>query len=386
MTKKTQNDSYSLKDILSSIKAFLCKYWLVTIIVIWCALALAMPYFLSQFSIIELGIPGTLGDTINGLSAPFLTISAIFLTYNAFMVQYRANKTQENWNNIQHKDIIKDRFESKLFHFIDLWSQQECMCKINGVGEGKQAFHFMFYEFKAILYYVKKADLYEGNRKEIWELYLAYYLFIDGASRSSIERLQVDIPEMCKHCKNGIQSILELNDELLNLQDAILNQKEKKREDRISIYMLCDYKEKAIKYFDGHRHRLVPFYRSLCMIIQYIYTGEEAETDDTNRIKERTFYLHILCSQLSEHELALLLIMYSFGNKEHYSPIISDKHKNVHFHFLRKILQQYSNPKMNCRRITEFTLAINNRVAQEKEADTLANLHKCSKKVSNKKR
>lgn len=29
MTKKTQNDSYSLKDILSSIKAFLCKYWLV---------------------------------------------------------------------------------------------------------------------------------------------------------------------------------------------------------------------------------------------------------------------------------------------------------------------------------------------------------------------
>ena len=41
-------------------------------------------------------IPGTLGDTINGLSAPFLTISAIFLTYNAFMVQYRANKTQEN--------------------------------------------------------------------------------------------------------------------------------------------------------------------------------------------------------------------------------------------------------------------------------------------------
>lgn len=51
--------------------------------------------------------------------------------------------------------------------------------------------------------------------------------FIDGASRSSIERLQVDIPEMCKHCKNGIQSILELNDELLNLQDAILNQKEK---------------------------------------------------------------------------------------------------------------------------------------------------------------
>ena len=116
MTKKTQNDSYSLKDILSSIKAFLCKYWLVTIIVIWCALALAMPYFLSQFSIIELGIPGTLGDTINGLSAPFLTISAIFLTYNAFMVQYRANKTQENWNNIQHKDIIKDRFESKLFH------------------------------------------------------------------------------------------------------------------------------------------------------------------------------------------------------------------------------------------------------------------------------
>ena len=49
MTKKTQNDSYSLKDILSSIKAFLCKYWLVTIIVIWCALALAMPYFLSQF-------------------------------------------------------------------------------------------------------------------------------------------------------------------------------------------------------------------------------------------------------------------------------------------------------------------------------------------------
>ena len=59
MTKKTQNDSYSLKDIFSNIKSLLCKYWLVTIIVIWCALALAMPYLLSQFSIIELGIPGT---------------------------------------------------------------------------------------------------------------------------------------------------------------------------------------------------------------------------------------------------------------------------------------------------------------------------------------
>jgi len=116
MTKKTQSDSYSLKDILSSIKAFLCKYWLVTIIVIWCALALAMPYFLSQFSIIELGIPGTLGDTINGLSAPFLTISAIFLTYNAFMVQYRANKTQENWNNIK----ILSRTDLKANYFISL--------------------------------------------------------------------------------------------------------------------------------------------------------------------------------------------------------------------------------------------------------------------------
>lgn len=341
-----------LNGTLSKIINFALKYS-VLFIFLSIIIALSMPVILSQPSwLIDLGPRGTLGDTINGLSAPFLTSLAVILTYHAFMAQHHANNKQEKWNKEQRNDLIKDRFENKLFHFIDLLSQQESMCKIEEVGEGKQAFHFMFYEFKAILYYVMKADIYNGDQKEKWEFYLTYYIFINGASESAIDRLLSDIPEMCKNCQQG--SIDDLNTLLLDEQR--IGMKGKK-----SIYMLTDYKKKKIKYFDGHRLRLIPFYRHLCMIIQYIY-----EDDAPNTLKDKVFYLHIICSQLSEHELALLLIMYTFGDKERYCPTGDDNY--IIIHFFEDILPQYINPKMDCRE-KDFSMSIKKRIGRASSSE-----------------
>ncbi len=189
----------------------------------------------------------------------------------------------------------------------------------------------MFYEYKAILYLVNKSQAFNDCPETITplELYHSYRLFINGVSTSSIDRL----------CSN---SDLVTVEKIKKLNDLFIESRSSKKSPKY----LADYDASKIVLFDGHRLRLVPYFRTLIMIGQYLQKGKDngcITRDDAE------FYYKVLLSQLSEHQISLMYIMYlcdcssrlsNTSNFEHESFMIGDMSASV-IDFFEKTLPRY---------------------------------------------
>ena len=171
--------------------------------------------------------------------------------------------------------------------------RQEQSCTLDNVGFGKQVFHYMFYEYKAIYNIVHKGNYLkavtnsEERKKE--ERNLSFSIFINGVSEDSTYRLNKEVADICK------PQVLLLNKELLQIQKEIMTGK------RVEYpKYLRDYEGQRIKLFDGHRLRLISYFRMSCMVLQYINTTDE---------NKRKFYINVCLSHFSEHQLGLLMLM-----------------------------------------------------------------------------
>lgn len=274
---------------------------------------LTLPIILTQFpiSIVDFTETGTIGDTIGGITAPFIGILAGYITFLAFHEQYK-------FNDESKKDLEKERFESKFYNFLTLLNNLEINTEIPHVGNYKQAFHFMFYEYKAIcvLWYrqlgaptlvTKKEELGikedggGGNAVDIRAKIMkdAFGIFINGVSSSSTSRLN-----------EYIDGSEDKNDYFLKLQKLY------QKPENPSVPYLDDYTTVNIKLFDGHRLRLISFFRLVCKIIEMIY-------NDGGNDKE--LYLSTLLSLLSEHQIALLKLLYVYDRDEHDRFIMKNK-------------------------------------------------------------
>lgn len=257
------------------------------LILCFSAIIMMLPLCFTQISaIVDFTETGQIGDTIGGITTPFFAICSIYVTFLAFWIQYKFNSAQKT-------DIDKERFEHNFFSYLDVLMRQEQGCNLENVGFGKQVFHYMFYEYKAIYDIVHKGkylravtDLKERRNEEF---NLCYSIFINGVSKDSTYRLNKEVAEACK------PDVLLLNRKLLNIQKEILNGERK----RYPKY-LRDYERQRIKMFDGHRLRLISYFRMSCMVLQYINTVDECKRD---------FYINVCLSHFSEHQLGLLLLM-----------------------------------------------------------------------------
>lgn len=295
---------------------------------------------------------GQIGDTIGGVMGPFIAIAAALLTFLAFWVQFRANQQQRS-------DIRIERFENKFFNFLQLLDNQISDSYIPNVGNNKQSYHYMFYEFKSICYYLQSQQYLKDigivptikNQKSKDEIFkCAYIMFINGGSLSATDR----ITEECYCYKadelklinaffykfNTYKNKSDLPD--INKQPLILQlyqQRVTRLDKNGNVQYLRDYKTENIQLFDGHRLRLIPFYRSICIIIKYlheeIYSYDLWENQPSDYIFE--FYINLLCSQLSEHQIGLLKIIYKYGNKSH-TYFVDNKGVEV---FFSKYISEY---------------------------------------------
>ena len=113
-------------------------------------LILTLPYILTRnhgsFDFTE---TGQIGDTIGGITAPFIAVCSAYITFLAFWVQYTYNKKQK-------KDLFQERFENNLFSYLDMLIRQDENCSIEGIGCGKQAFHYVLRIQGSLLYYTKR--------------------------------------------------------------------------------------------------------------------------------------------------------------------------------------------------------------------------------------
>ena len=283
------------------------------VLIILFVLILLLPVILTKvpFTIFDLTETGQIGDTIGGITAPFIGIIAGYLTFLAFHEQSKANKESA-------EDLKKERFESKFYNFLSLLNNLEINTTIPNVGNYKQAFHFMFYEYKAIavLIYRKlgspniitdaindmsgiREDGYTTTFTKDYIMKEAFGIFINGVSTSSTSRLSEYL--------NGSE---DLNGYFLKLQ-KYYNVKQHPH-----VPYLDDYNTCKIKLFDGHRLRLISFFRLVCKIIELIY-------EDGGENKE--LYLSTLLSLLSEHQIALMKLIYIYDKKEHERFIMTRK-------------------------------------------------------------
>lgn len=89
------------------------------VILIVFVVILTLPYFLTrEYGWIDFTETGQIGDTIGGITAPFIAVCSAYITFLAFWVQYTYNKRQKT-------DLFQERFENNLFSYLDMLIRQE---------------------------------------------------------------------------------------------------------------------------------------------------------------------------------------------------------------------------------------------------------------------
>ncbi len=226
------------------------------------------------------------GSFLTMLSVAIAVFAAV-LTFAAFYIQY-------DFNRKQHIDLERERCENQFFHIMDIYRD---ICKgmsVAGAGTNKQAFHYMFYEYKALYnIFKKRIRKPEEISQQEFDSKLnrsVFDLFINGVSEKFSltgfgEFFDDDTSEQLKR-------------ELLTLQQNSEQNSAEKKIDGGVVYIM-DYKGRNIKYFDGHRLRLIPYFKFVYLLIEFISKNQSANQQSFDAIK-------YLTAELSEHEIGLL--------------------------------------------------------------------------------
>ena len=207
----------------------------------------------------------------------FIAFIGAILTFLAFYVQYRFNRRQK-------EDLEKERFENKLFHLLDVYRDICSKTSIPKVGSDKTAFHYMFYEYKAI-FRILKNDASIGDKDMETLNYIAFTYFINGTNLNRIE-----LPIINRILDDKTEK--RLREKLLKLQQK--SEKPISGKKHRGIKYLMDYKDKGIKHFDGHRPRFIPYIKYILLITEFI--GESLKEKD----------MKFLISEQTDHEIGLI--------------------------------------------------------------------------------
>lgn len=223
----------------------------------------------------------------------------VALTFFAFFIQYLFNKRQK-------EDLTDERFENHLFHFLNSYREICNEMEIRHVGRGKTAFHYMFYEYKAIYNLLLEQEII-APKNDLNLNELAFTLFLDGVSRNFKPVLPFEIADTKK--------LTAMWSYLLDLQEASENNTAENPSDKGVVY-LADYRGRNIQYFHGHRPRLIPYFHYLFLIFDYLI-------DEEIPFEKKMKKLRFLSSQMSEHEIGLLYAYASCNDvNETYRPYL----------------------------------------------------------------
>lgn len=304
---------------------------------IFIALVFTLPFLFTNYSWFDLDFSdsGEIGDTIGGITAPFIAAAASVLTFIAFWVQYKANEQQR-------QDIQVERIESKYYELINLHKANVDEFFI-GTGEDsvqkRKSFVSMFNEFKYTFYCCKGMRDALAKSEKLTKKYsdekivrLAYIFFYCGVGDNS------DI--MNKAMNSG----KEFEDKLFNDTLDYLNQIKNKD---IGIPEFTDEDGNkvslTIKYlpWGGHQSRLGHYYRHLFQTTKFI-CKQEIEVMSKN---DKLEYLRTLRAQLSDHEQLMLYYnaIAGFG----YAWINDEKNDSINYFVDYKMIHNIPLPLAN---------------------------------------
>lgn len=232
----------------------------------------------------------------------WISIIAVFVTFLAFFVQY-------TFNAEQRKDIARERDLNQFFHLMDVYRSVTNSMRIPNITEGKDVCHFMFYEYKA-MFKIASDFISQKHYIDIWTVKdindLTFAFFINGITRNALPTFNTDI--MTPEDKESL--LIAFRDHLFSIRDDAKAQ---------PIKYLNDYEGRSIKFFDGHRPRLVPYIKYINLILDWIIKHSKTAN-------ERKEYLSYLIAEMTDHEIGLL---YCSLNTPNYSLYIKPYLKTV---------------------------------------------------------
>ncbi|WP_111672684.1 putative phage abortive infection protein [Algoriphagus litoralis] len=263
-----------------------------------------------ELSFINYKNTGGIGDTINGIAAPFIALLAAGLTYLAFYVQFRANQ--------QVAEQFKyERFENKFYESLRVHKENVQEIQIDSKHQGRKAFVWMYKEYRFI-YQLTKAiydDMSSNDeiRDDLGVLIkydecqlakLAYIIFFFGVGEVSNKGIDYYIGDFDKKLnKKIIKFLLRCKMKYSNKGNGRkwMNIKAGNYNDSISeLYV-------NFEPFDGHVAKLGHYFRHLYQLIKLASTDPilNRENEDEEK-KIRYEYVKQIRVQLSNHEQAMI--------------------------------------------------------------------------------
>lgn len=300
-------------------------YWGIGIVFLGGILSIFLfPLLFTSGSIVDYTKTGAIGDTINGISGPFIALGAAFLTFLAFYIQYIANKKQDKQFNDQNKQWTIERFESKFYSLIEIHRNNVSEIDIRGL-RGRKAFIAMYKELKFI--YLVVDDCYKNKWRKSRHgiddyispeiIYnISYLIFFFGIGKQSSSVVKDLIPNDVK-----IQEFFSVAEEVLqNYQNGWFNYKQAKKKDKANVAgninvppnpLILGTTEGAeelkisFKPFDGHTSILSHYIRNLFQLYKFI-DKQTFDIDIAKNYETQYDYATTLRSQLTTHEQLLI--------------------------------------------------------------------------------
>jgi len=238
---------------------------------------------------------GQIGDTIGGITAPFIALVGALLTFLAFWIQVKANKVQTKQFKAQDISNKKERFETKFYDMIKLHRENVSELNIQGVALGRDCFVEMFNELRFC--YCHLAKLKDSNfharklsKEQLYNIaYLTFFFGIGFRENIAYKELMSKFNEFFIFNYNDTLSKIQSN-WVKNQPITIAHEIEGKK---------CTL---AIKYipFDGHAAILGHYFRHLFQTAKFIID------QDDEIVPDKYEYIKTLRAQLSTHEQLLL--------------------------------------------------------------------------------
>lgn len=281
------------------------------IIVLWCAILVFAPKFAYLYWI---GVEdkGVIGDFINGVTAPFITLIGIIVTFLAFFIQFQANIQQrqqfidalelqknqfDNSKNIDERKWLLERFDEKFYELLKLHKENILDLNIQQLVRGRECFEHLFYELKFINSIVDKELQELSTNVECRTARIAYEIFFWGVSIGPktpfANKLTVSEKEIYFKALVKLNEVANTIVKCKNYPCSIT-----KSDSGVEIK-----REELFYYlpFRGHSDILGHYFRHLYLCSKYVTEESNLLNDD-----EKIAYIRMLRAQLSNFEQLLL--------------------------------------------------------------------------------
>ncbi|WP_430427410.1 putative phage abortive infection protein [Maribacter litoralis] len=282
------------------------KTEIIVFILIGFGIAVLPLIFTQDWTGISFMTTGQIGDTIGGVTAPFLAFFGSILVYGALKAQIEAN------SSIQRQFVVQ-QFESRFYKMIDLhvenvrgFSVQEFKLVdssgYQAVGEisGRRVFLPMIKEFHFLLEIIYSFYMVPTSKINLDLNKLAYEIFFYGITSEHVKPID-----------KTDKTFDDLKKKLIRFRRMFRDTRSTRRTlnseyPKLSIEVTLRYVP-----FSGHESRLGVYFRHLYQTVKQVNESEVNEIIDYDSARR---YLAILRGQLTNQEQQLLYYNYLFGS------------------------------------------------------------------------